>query len=69
MKRAAFVASLAVTGFVAAGAYAAEPITLGWVGPLSAPGNFASGQEMQWADQLEVDQINAAGGVLGRHLK
>ena len=69
MKRAAFVASLAVTGFVAAGAYAAEPITLGWVGPLSAPGNFASGQEMQWADQLEVDQINAAGGVLGRQLK
>ena len=24
---------------------------------------------MQWADQLEVDQINAAGGVLGRQLK
>jgi branched-chain amino acid transport system substrate-binding protein len=69
MKRIAFAAALAATGFVTASALGAEPIVLGWVGPLSAPGNFASGQEMQWADQLEVDQINAAGGVLGRQLK
>jgi branched-chain amino acid transport system substrate-binding protein len=69
MKRIAFAAALAATGFVAASALGAEPIVLGWVGPLSAPGNFASGQEMQWADQLEVDQINAAGGVMGRQLK
>ena len=69
MKRIAFAAALAATGFVTASALGAEPIVLGWVGPLSAPGNFASGQEMQWAVQLEVDQINAAGGVNGRPLK
>src|ERR1700728_3317710 len=55
MKRIAFAAALAATSFVAASALGAEPIVLGWVGPLSAPGNFASGQQMQWAVQLEVD--------------
>jgi branched-chain amino acid transport system substrate-binding protein len=74
MKRTGIAAALAATGLITAGALSvtamgADPITLGWVGPLSAPGNFASGQEMQWADQLEVDQINAAGGVNGRQLK
>ncbi|HLH87534.1 MAG TPA: ABC transporter substrate-binding protein [Xanthobacteraceae bacterium] len=69
MKRTSFAAALAAAGLLAAPAFAAEPIVLGWVGPLSAPGNFASGQEMQWADQLEVDQINAAGGINGRQLK
>jgi len=74
MKRTSFAAALAATGLLTAGALtgtalAADPITLGWVGPLSAPGNFASGQEMRWADELEVDQINAAGGINGRQLK
>ena len=50
-------------------ASAADPIAIGWVGPLSPPGNYSGGQEMQWAVQLEVDQINKAGGVLGRPLK
>jgi branched-chain amino acid transport system substrate-binding protein len=65
----AFAAALAAAAFATASALAAEPIALGWVGPLSAPGNFSGGQEMQWAVQLEVEQINAAGGVLGRQLK
>ncbi|MFI5399579.1 MAG: ABC transporter substrate-binding protein [SAR324 cluster bacterium] len=63
------VTLIAATGLFAAGALAAEPITLGWVGPLSPPGNFSGGQEMQWAVQLAVDEINQAGGVLGRPLK
>lgn len=63
------VAIIFTTCFFAANAHAAEPITLGWVGPLSPPGNFAGGQEMQWAVQLEVDEINNAGGLLGRPLK
>lgn len=50
-------------------AFAAEPIRLGWVGPLSPPGSYAAGQEMKWAAQLAVDEINAKGGVLGRPLK
>jgi len=69
MKPMSILAALAATTFFAASAFAAEPIVLGWVGPLSPPGNFSGGQEMQWAVQLEVDQINAAGGLLGRPLK
>ncbi len=49
--------------------FAAEPIRLGWVGPLSPPGNYASGQEVKWAVELMADQINAAGGINGRPLK
>jgi branched-chain amino acid transport system substrate-binding protein len=52
----------------AAPAQAEEPIALGWVGPLSPPGNYSGGQEMQWAVQLGVDEVNKAGGVLGRQI-
>jgi branched-chain amino acid transport system substrate-binding protein len=72
--RVGVTAALSATALVAAvclaiPATAAEPVTLGWVGPLSPPGNFAGGQEMQWAVQLGVDQINQAGGLLGQPLK
>ncbi|MBV2182706.1 MAG: ABC transporter substrate-binding protein [Castellaniella sp.] len=63
----------AVLATASAAAFAApptgNPIVLGWVGPLSAPGNYSSGQEMRWATELGVDEINQAGGVLGRPLK
>ena len=59
----------AATCLLTVNARAAEPIVLGWVGPLSPPGNFSGGQEMQWAVQLGVDEINQAGGLLGRPLK
>jgi len=59
----------AATCLLTVNALAAEPIVLGWVGPLSPPGNFSGGQEMQWAVQLGVDEINKAGGLLGRPLK
>src|SRR5262249_57423864 len=69
MKRIGILAALAATTFFAASAFAAEPIVLGWVVPLSAPGNFSGGPEMRSAVHLEVDQINEAGGLLGRPLK
>ncbi|HVA38522.1 MAG TPA: ABC transporter substrate-binding protein [Candidatus Dormibacteraeota bacterium] len=50
-------------------ASAAEPILLGWVGPLSPPGGYAAGQEMKWAAQLATNEVNARGGVLGRQLQ
>ncbi|TAM78222.1 hypothetical protein EPN44_01105 [bacterium] len=50
-------------------ALAAEPILLGWVGPLSPPGSYAAGQEMKWAAELGINEVNAKGGVLGRPLK
>jgi branched-chain amino acid transport system substrate-binding protein len=48
---------------------AAEPIKLGWVGPLSPPGGYADGQLMKDAAMLATDEINAKGGVLGRRLE
>jgi branched-chain amino acid transport system substrate-binding protein len=63
------VVAAAVLSMASTAAPAAEPVTLGWVGPLSAPGNYSSGQEMRWAVELGVDEINKAGGVLGRPLK
>lgn len=50
-------------------AFAAEPIRLGWVGPLSPPGNYASGQEVKWAVQIMEDEINSGGGINGRPVK
>lgn len=45
---------------------AVKPIKIAWVGPLSPPGSYSSGQEMKWAAQLAVDQENKAGGALHR---
>lgn len=50
-------------------ASAAEPIKIGWVGPLSPPGGYTGGQEMKWAAELAATEINKAGGVLGRQIK
>src|SRR5215469_7561975 len=48
---------------------AAEPIKVGWVGPLSPPGGYAEGALMKDAAQLAADEINAKGGVLGRPIE
>jgi branched-chain amino acid transport system substrate-binding protein len=50
-------------------AYAADPIRLGWVGPLSPPGGYAEGTNMKNAAMLASEEINAAGGVLGRKVE
>lgn len=69
MTRSAMIVLLAVLSLATAPLRAAEPITLGWVGPLSPPGNFAGGQEMKYAVELGVEEINKAGGINGRPLK
>jgi len=61
--------ALAAVPLGAATAHAEDAVKLGWVGPLSPPGNYSGGQEMQWAVQLGVDEINKAGGLLGRPLE
>jgi branched-chain amino acid transport system substrate-binding protein len=48
--------------------FAAEPVKIGEVGPLSPPGGYADGQLMKDAAVLAADEINAKGGVLGRPL-
>ncbi|MBC7232441.1 MAG: ABC transporter substrate-binding protein [Chloroflexi bacterium] len=48
---------------------AKEPIKIGGIGPLSPPGTPALGTEMMNAFKLRIDEINAAGGLLGRPLE
>jgi branched-chain amino acid transport system substrate-binding protein len=75
VRRGAIVglAVLAVAGLMLGPARwswsAAEPIVVGEVGPLSPPGGYEDGKLMLDAAQLAFDEMNKAGGVLGRPLK
>jgi branched-chain amino acid transport system substrate-binding protein len=44
--------------------FTGEPIRIGATGPLSAPGSVKSGEDMQWALNLAVEDVNAACGVV-----
>ena len=70
-KLAALVGGLVLvsTLFVGTPANAADPIKIGWVGPLSPPGGYAEGVLMKQAAELAADEINAKGGVLGRPIQ
>jgi len=46
-----------------------DTILIGAVGPLSAPGSFQAGIEMRNATEMAVDEINEAGGVLGKQVE
>lgn len=48
--------------------YAAEPIRIGYIGPLTGSVGLLGNEAMKGAT-LAVEQINAAGGLLGRPLK
>src|SRR5262249_5126368 len=50
-------------------ARAADPIKVGWVGPLSPPGGYAEGALMKQAAELAAEGLNAQGGVLGRPIQ
>jgi branched-chain amino acid transport system substrate-binding protein len=67
--RYVWVVASALAALSAGAASAADPIRIGWVGPLSPPGGYSAGQEMKWAAQLAVDQENQAGGALGRPIE
>jgi ABC-type branched-subunit amino acid transport system substrate-binding protein len=58
-----------VTRIVEVEAMEAEPIIIGATGPLSAPGSVGGGIAMQFTAELAVDEINEAGGVLGRPIE
>lgn len=50
------------------GAYAADPIKIGVVTPLS--GTYAGiGQQVKWGLELATKEVNAAGGIMGRHIE
>jgi branched-chain amino acid transport system substrate-binding protein len=46
-----------------------DTILIGGVGPLSAPGSFQAGTEMRNATEMAVDEVNDAGGVLGKQVE
>ena len=50
----------------ALGATAGDTIKIGALAPLSAPGSVTGGQAMKAAFEIAVEEINAAGGVLGK---
>ena len=59
--------SAAVVGFCA-GAFAADPIKIGVAGPYTG-GSSSMGVSMRDGVKLAIDEINKAGGVLGRPLQ
>ncbi len=62
------LAALVGVSLAGTGAGAAEPIKIGWIGPLSGWGTFG-GTAIMRGTALAIDHINAAGGVHGRMLK
>ena len=46
-----------------------DTILIGGFGPLSAPGSYQSGTQMRQAAEMAVDEINEAGGVLGKDVE
>jgi branched-chain amino acid transport system substrate-binding protein len=64
---AASIAAIALMTAPTAGR--AQDILLGGVGPLSQPGDVAGGQELKWAMEQAVADINAKGGVMGHNLR
>jgi len=44
-------------------------ILIGGVAPLSQPGDVAGGQEMKWALEQAVADLDAKGGVLGQKIR
>ncbi len=56
------------TSMVMAAEKKEEPIKIGVVLPMSPPGAYASGNPMWWAVLQAVEEVNDAGGVLGREV-
>ena len=48
---------------------AADTIKVGGVAPLSAPGSYQQGQELVYGLEWAVDDVNAAGGLLGKQVE
>jgi branched-chain amino acid transport system substrate-binding protein len=67
MNRRNFALMLAASTFLTGAAYAADPIKVGLSGPFTG-GSSSMGVSMRDGVRLAVDEINKAGGVLGRPL-
>jgi branched-chain amino acid transport system substrate-binding protein len=69
LRAAAVAAAVFIAAPLQPAGAADDVILLGGVGPLSQPGDVAGGQEMKWAMEQAVADINAKGGVLGKTLQ
>jgi branched-chain amino acid transport system substrate-binding protein len=66
-KRTAVLAAL-LSATALSGAYAADPIKIGVVTPLS--GTYAGiGQQVKWGLELATKEVNATGGIMGRQVE
>lgn len=68
MKRSTLAASLAISMGLAAAAQAQNTIRIGLSGAFTGPAALASEWE-KWGVDLAVEEINAAGGLLGKKLE
>lgn len=68
MKTIVTISVLALLMASASVAFAAEPMPIGYIGPLTGSVALLGNESLKGAT-LAVEQINAAGGVLGRPLK
>jgi len=63
------ILGLVLTLLLPGGVMAEETIKLGMVTPLSAPGDYKSGQINVQVGELAVEQLNAQGGLLGKKVE
>ena len=68
-RRAVLAGTAAALPLLGRRARAADPISIGWVGPLSPPGGYAEGTNMKNAAEIAAAEINAQGGILGRQVE
>jgi branched-chain amino acid transport system substrate-binding protein len=68
-RRAVLAGAAAALPLLSRRARAADPISIGWVGPLSPPGGYAEGTNMKNAAEIAAAEINAQGGILGRQVE
>src|SRR2546428_810610 len=61
--------AIAATQLIGTTAKAADPIKVGWVGPLSPPGGYAEGALLKQAAEIAAERLNARGGWLGRAIQ
>lgn len=66
LSGAAVAAALSLSG---AAAGAADTIKVGGLAPLSSPGSYQQGPELVLGLQWAVDDVNAAGGLLGKQVE
>lgn len=66
--RAAQVALATMLAFALAPAQAADPVKIGFIGPLTG-GSSSQGVPMRNGVRLAVEEINKSGGVLGRQIQ